>query len=65
MQGVVLLSLHRFEEAIAAGLRAQTLRPGDPWNYGVVGDGQLELGRYDEAFASLSNVTSALRLPIS
>lgn len=56
MQGVVLLSLHRFEEAIAAGLRAQTLRPDDPWNYGVVGDGQLELGRYDEAFASFQRM---------
>ncbi|MGE3840724.1 MAG: tetratricopeptide repeat protein [Vicinamibacterales bacterium] len=56
MLGVVLLSLHRFDEAIAAGQRARSLRPDDPWNYGVIGDGQLELGRYDEAFASFQRM---------
>lgn len=54
--GVVLLSLHRFEEAIAAGDRARAMRPDDAFNEGVVGDGLLELGRYDEAFAAFQRM---------
>jgi tetratricopeptide (TPR) repeat protein len=50
MLGVVLLSLHKFEEAIDIGRRARDMRPDEAFNYGVMGDGLLELGRYDEAF---------------
>lgn len=56
MLGVVLLSLHKFEEAIEAGRRARNLRPDDAFNYGVIGDGLLELGRYDEAFAAFQTM---------
>lgn len=56
MLGLVLLSLHRFEDAITAGERAKTIRPDDAWNYGVIGDGQLELGRYDEAFTAFQRM---------
>lgn len=48
--GVVLLSQHRFAEALAAAHQAQAARPGDAWNYAVAGDALLELGRYEEAF---------------
>ena len=47
---VVLLSQHRFTEALAAAREAQASRPEDGWNYAAAGDALLELGRYDEAF---------------
>jgi len=58
MLGAVYLAQHRFLEALDAGQRAQRLRPDDPWNYGVIGDAALELGRYDEAFAAFDRMTS-------
>jgi len=50
MLATTLLSQHRFREAIAAATVARDARPQDAWNYGVIGDAQLELGEYDEAF---------------
>jgi tetratricopeptide (TPR) repeat protein len=50
MLGAVYLSEHRFREAILEAQRARDLRPRDDWNYGVMGDGYLELGEYDRAF---------------
>lgn len=50
--GALYLSQHRFHEAIAAGEKTRDLRPYDPVNYGVIGDGHLELGGYDKAFAA-------------
>ena len=50
MLGALYLSQHRFREAIAAGEKNRRARPYDPVNYGVIGDGHLELGEYDEAF---------------
>ena len=54
--GAVDLSLHRFERARDVGARARGMRPDDAWNYGVIGDAQLELGNYDEAFASFDRM---------
>ena len=51
MLGAVYLAQHRFLAALEAGRRAQRIRPDDSWNYGVIGDAAIELGRYDEAFA--------------
>ncbi len=48
--GAVLLSQHRFEEAIAIATRARAIDPVDAWNYGVLGDAHLELGQYPQAF---------------
>jgi tetratricopeptide (TPR) repeat protein len=50
MLGALYLSQHRFKEAIAVGERNRETRPYDPVNDGVIGDGHLELGEYDEAF---------------
>lgn len=47
---VVLLSQHRFTEALAVAREAQAARPEDAWNYAAAGDALLELGHYDEAF---------------
>ena len=48
--GGVYLSQHRFKEAIAIAERNRKERPYDPVNYGVIGDGYIELGEYTEAF---------------
>ncbi len=54
--GAIDLSLHRFPEALAVGRRARDLRPSDAWNYGVIGDALLELGEYEQAFASFERM---------
>jgi tetratricopeptide (TPR) repeat protein len=46
----VLLSQHRFEEAIELSSRARVADPVDAWNYAVEGDAHLELGDYPKAF---------------
>jgi tetratricopeptide (TPR) repeat protein len=58
MLGAVYLAQHRFLEALDAGHKAQALRPDDSWNYGVIGDAAIELGRYDEAFAAFDRMAS-------
>jgi len=50
MLATVYLSQHRFREAIDAAERNRDTRPYDPVNYGVIGDGHLELGEYAEGF---------------
>lgn len=54
--GAVLLSQHRFGDAIAAANAAMAIDPRDAWNYGVAGDGYLELGDYERAFAAFDRM---------
>ena len=54
--GAVLLSQHRFAEATEVARRALTVNDRDAWNYGVLGDALVELGRYDEAFAAFDSM---------
>ncbi len=56
MLGTVLLSQHRFREAIEVAERAIGLEPKDAWNHGVAGDAYLELGEYDQAFAAFDRM---------
>jgi tetratricopeptide (TPR) repeat protein len=56
MLGAVLLSQHRFREAMSHAQLATRERPDDDWNYGVLGDAHLELGEYDEAFAAFQRM---------
>jgi tetratricopeptide (TPR) repeat protein len=56
MLGAILLSQHRFREALTIGQRARDLRPDDSWNYGVIGDALVELGEYDDAFAAFDTM---------
>lgn len=56
MLAAVLASQHRFGEAIAQAERARAVDARDPWNYGVIGDGYLELGDYDRAFAAFDRM---------
>lgn len=52
----VLLSQHRFGDAIAEAGRARAVDPNDPWNYGVIGDGYMELGDYPKAFEAIDRM---------
>ena len=49
MLATVLLSQHRFRDAIATAEQTRALNPNDAWNHGVLGDAYLELGEYDAA----------------
>ena len=44
--GQLALSRHRFRAALALGLRAKRISPTTAGVYGVIGDAELELGRY-------------------
>ena len=50
MLGAIDLSQHRFRDALEIARRSRDLRPDDAWNYGVMGDAQIELGEYPAAF---------------
>src|ERR1044071_3137190 len=50
MLGAIYLSQHRFRDALEIARRSRDLRPDDAWNYGVMGDAQIELGDYSAAF---------------
>jgi tetratricopeptide (TPR) repeat protein len=58
MLGVTLLAQHRFRDAVTAATRAIGLRPTDAWNYGVLGDAQLELGEYEQAFDAFDRMAA-------
>jgi tetratricopeptide (TPR) repeat protein len=55
-QGSLLLAQHRFAEALAVGERARDVQDGVARVYGVIADAQVELGRYDEAVASVQRM---------
>src|SRR5262249_54318858 len=48
--GSLALSRHRFALALRLGRKALALQPGTARHYGVIGDAEIELGRYDRAF---------------
>jgi tetratricopeptide (TPR) repeat protein len=48
--GQLALARHRFREALQLGRRARRISPTTGGVYGVIGDAQLELGRYPQAF---------------
>lgn len=50
MLAAVLLSQHRFAEAIKEANKTMAADPRDAWNYGAAGDGYVELGDYARAF---------------
>jgi tetratricopeptide (TPR) repeat protein len=56
MLPAVLLSQHRFGDAIAEANKAMAVDPRDAWNYGTAGDGYMELGDYTRAFASFDRM---------
>ena len=56
MLSSIYLSQHRFREAVVLAEKIRVARPKDPINYGVIGDGRLELGEYDAAFAAFDRM---------
>ena len=56
--GLVAASRHRFREALSYGRRASALLPGSARPYGVIGDSLVELGRYEQAFATFERMIS-------
>ena len=54
--GSLALARHEFRDALSLGRKATRLSPETARNYGVVGDALVELGRYDEAFASFDRM---------
>jgi tetratricopeptide (TPR) repeat protein len=55
-KGALLLARHEFAEALAVGSRLTELAPKDPVGWGVMGDAQTELGRYDDAIKSVQRM---------
>ena len=55
-QGSLALSRHSFADAIVWGRKALAHNPYRAQAYGVIGDGQLELGRYDEAAQTIQKM---------
>ena len=53
-------SRHRFRESLTFARRARALEPDVAVVYGLIGDANLELGRYTEAFAAFDRM-AALR----
>ena len=49
---------HEFEDAMALAEEAISLKPGDLYGYAVLGDAQLALGRYDEAYETYLKVVA-------
>jgi tetratricopeptide (TPR) repeat protein len=56
--GQLALSRHRFRAALALGLRAKRISPTTAGVYGVIGDAEIELGRYRAAFASFDRMNA-------
>lgn len=56
VMGVLALARHQFREALDWGQRAVKANPYRAATYGIVGDAQVELGRYDEAIATFQKM---------
>jgi tetratricopeptide (TPR) repeat protein len=53
--GSLALARHDFRRALALGEQAARINPGVARNYGVIGDAQIELGRYGAAERTLQH----------
>ncbi len=56
--GQLALSRHQFRRALALGLAARRLSPTTAGVYGVIGDAELELGRYPSAFRAFDRMAA-------
>jgi tetratricopeptide (TPR) repeat protein len=55
-KGALANARHQFAEGQTWAQKAIAANPTNPIAYGVLGDSQLELGRYDEAFATFQRM---------
>jgi tetratricopeptide (TPR) repeat protein len=56
--GQLALARHQFRRALSLGLRARAVSPTTAGVYGVIGDADVELGRYPQAFAAFDRMTA-------
>ena len=56
--GQLALSRHQFRKALAVGLSAKRISPTTAGVYGVIGDAQIELGRYRDAFRTFDHMAA-------
>ena len=54
--GTLALARHDFAGALQIGERARLIGPGVARVYGVIGDAQIELGRYDDALGTIQHM---------
>ena len=54
--GALALARHDFSAALEWGRKARQLNPDRAYAYGVIADAQIELGRYEEAIATLQTM---------
>jgi tetratricopeptide (TPR) repeat protein len=52
LKSSVLMSQHRFKEALQTAERAKTINPNEAYVYGILVDANVELGNYDAAIAA-------------
>lgn len=55
-QGTLALARHEFADALEIGQRAVALRPSTARIYGIIGDAQVELGRYEDALVTIQQM---------
>src|SRR5215207_1532889 len=56
VKGALALARHDFHSALEWGEKAKQLNPDRTYAYGVIADAQIELGRYEEAVATLQTM---------
>lgn len=56
LKASLLLTFHRFAEALEAGKKLQTVNPQDAFIYGVLTDANVELGNYKEAVEAVQKM---------
>ena len=54
--GSLALARHHFRDALELGRRARAINPDNASVYGIIGDAQIELGEYANAFASFQQM---------
>ena len=56
--GQLALSRHQFRHALAIGRRARAISPTTAGVYGIIGDAEVELGRYRDAFRAFDRMAA-------
>ncbi|HLM60443.1 MAG TPA: tetratricopeptide repeat protein, partial [Pyrinomonadaceae bacterium] len=56
LKASLLLTFHRFAEALEAGKKLQAINPRDAFVYGVMTDANIELGNYKEAVETVQKM---------
>jgi tetratricopeptide (TPR) repeat protein len=56
--GQLALSRHQFRRALAIGLEAKRISPTTSGVYGVIGDAEIELGRYPQAIKTFDHMAA-------